>query len=159
MTTVTKTSTTSINATADAVWEELDSHFLDISKWAGGVKSSVANPATPMGFNGSTHGGRICDVDGIGPTDERITNFDADTRTLTYSIRAEGLPFFVEGLQNTWTVRSDGPDRSVVDVEIVGTTKGIVGKLAAFPFGRMLGKGAAGLPADLKNHLERHDTT
>jgi hypothetical protein len=47
----------------------------------------------------------------------------------------------------------------VVDVEIVGTTKGIVGKLAAFPFGRMLGKGAAGLPADLKNYFEQQNKT
>jgi len=159
MTIVTKTSTTSVNASASDVWEELDSHFLDISKWAGGVTSSVPNPATPTGHSGSAHGGRICDVDGIGTTDERITNFDADTRTLTYSIRAEGLPFFVEGPQNTWTVRADGPDRSVIDVEIVGTTKGIVGKLAAFPFGRMLGKGADGLPADLKSYLEQQNPT
>lgn len=49
MTTVTEISTTSINASVDAVWEELDSHFLDISKWAGGVNSSVANPATLWG--------------------------------------------------------------------------------------------------------------
>ena len=127
-------------------------------------------PCNPVGLNGSAFGGRICDVDGIGATDERITNFDADARTLTYSVRAEGLPFFVEGLQNTWTVRPDGHDRSMVDVEMVGTTKGFVGKLAAFPFCRMLGKGSAGLPAEsgrhgrqqphyLKNHLEQPNRT
>jgi hypothetical protein len=115
-TTLTKTSTTSIPAPAEEVWVELDTHFLEISTWAGGVNSSVANPATPTSVNGSTHGGRICDVDGIGTTDERISHFDPEARTLTYTIQAEGLPSFVQGLQNTWTVRPDGPDASVVDV-------------------------------------------
>jgi hypothetical protein len=154
-TTLTKTSTTSIPAPAEEVWVELDTHFLEISTWAGGVNSSVANPATPTSVNGSTHGGRICDVDGIGTTDERISHFDPEARTLTYTIQAEGLPSFVQGLQNTWTVRPDGPDASVVDVEITATTKGIVGKLAALPLGRTLAKGASGLPGDLRTHMAK----
>ena len=40
-------------------------------------------PGNPVGSNGSDFGGRICDVDGIGATDERITNFGAVARTLT----------------------------------------------------------------------------
>lgn len=156
MTTVKRTSTTSIAASPDTVWGQLDAGFLDISEWAGGVTSSVANPATPTGLNGSTHGGRICDVDRVGTTDERIVRFDAAARTLTYSVQAEGLPFFVEGLQNTWTVRSDGRDGSLVDVEMAAFTKGVLGKIGAIPLGRMLGKAAVGLPGDLKSNLEQH---
>lgn len=155
MSIVTKTSTTAIAASAERIWSELDDNFLGIAAWAGGVKSSEANPAAPLGPNGSAHGGRICDVDGIGRTDERIVNYDRDARTLTYTVAADGLPFFVKGLQNTWTVRSTGPETAEVDVEIVGTTKGIIGTIAAFPFGRMLGKGAVGLPGDLKAHIEQ----
>ena len=154
MSTVTKTSTTSIAASPEDVWNEIGGNFLGIYKWAGGVKSSVANPATPSGLNGSTVGGRVCDIDGMGKTDERITRYDAAARTLTYSVKAEGMPFFVEGLENTWTVKPDGADGALVEVEIVGTTKGIIGAIAAFPFGRMLGKAAVGLPADLKRYLE-----
>ncbi len=80
----------------------------------------------------------------------------AAAHTLTCSIAAKGLPFFVSSLQNTWTVRPDGPSRSIVDVEIQAVTKGLIGAIGAIPMGRMLGKGAVGLPADLKTHLE-HD--
>jgi hypothetical protein len=156
MTQVTRTSTTAIAAEPEAVWDELNAKFLEISTWAGGVTSSTANPATPNGFNGSAHGGRICEVQGVGPTDERIVAFDDGRRTLTYSVQAEGLPFFVDRLQNTWTVRADGSGRSTVDVEMVGITKGIVGKVGVLPLGRLLGKAAVGLPGDLKAHLEQH---
>jgi len=155
MTTVRKTSTTMIAAPPENVWAQLDAQFLDISAWAGGVTSSRANPATPTGINGSAHGGRICDVDGVGVTDERIVDFDSVNRTLTYSVHADGLPSFVTGLQNTWTVRPDGGSGSVVDVEMAAFTKGIMGKVGAIPLGRMLGKAAVGLPHDLKEHLER----
>jgi hypothetical protein len=157
MTTVTRTSTTSIDAHPEDVWKQLDAGFLEISAWAGGVRSSVANPATPGGTNGSTHGGRICDIEGVGETDERLIAFDAQARTMTYSVRAAGLPFFVDRLENTWSVNDDGPGRTRVDVEIRGITKGIIGRIAAFPLGRMLGKAAVGLPGDLKAHVEKVD--
>jgi hypothetical protein len=155
MTTVTRTSTTRMKASPEAVWKELDAGFLDISAWAGGVRSSVANPATPEGSNGSTYGGRICDIDGVGETDERLVAFDAQARTMTYSVRAAGLPFFVDRLENTWTVKDDGPDGARVEVVIRGITKGLVGRMAAFPLGRMLGRAAVGLPGDLKVHVEK----
>jgi len=155
MTTVTRTSTTPINASSEAVWKKLEAGFLDISAWAGGVRSSVANPATPGGLNGSTHGGRICDVEGVGETDERLIAFDAEVRTMTYSVRASGLPFFVDRLENTWTVSDDGTGGASVDVELRGITKGIIGRIAAVPLGRMLGKAAVGLPGDLKAHVEK----
>ncbi len=156
MTTVRKSAKTMIAASPEVVWAALDAQFLDISAWAGGVKSSVANPATPTGMNGSAYGGRICDVDGVGVTDERIIDFNADNRTLTYSVHSDGLPSFVTGLQNTWTVRSDGETGSVVDVEMAAFTKGFMGMVGAIPLGRMLGKAAVGLPNDLKVHLEQH---
>jgi hypothetical protein len=155
MTEVTRTSTTTIAADAQTVWNELDTNFLEISQWAGGVKSSAANPATPEGLNGSAHGGRVCEVAGVGTTDERIIRYDAEARTLTYAIRAEGLPFFVDHLENTWSVRPDGPDRSAVDVRLTGITRGIVARIGAVPLGRLLAKTAAGLPNDLKRHIEQ----
>lgn len=157
MTTVTRTSSTPISASPEAVWKELDAGFLDISAWAGGVRSSVANPATPEGSNGSTYGGRICDIEGVGETDERLIAFDAAARTMTYSVRASGLPFFVDRLENTWTVSDGGTGGARVDVVIREITKGIVGRLAAFPLGRMLGRAVVGLPRDLKAYVEKAD--
>jgi hypothetical protein len=155
MGTVRKSSVTTIETPPEAVWAELDGRFADISLWAGGVTSSKANPATPSGLNGSSYGGRICDIEGVGVTDERIVAFDAAQRTLTYSVKADGLPFFVSGLQNTWTVRSDGGTGSEVIVEMAAFTKGLMGTVGSIPLGRMLGKASVGLPNDLKVHLEQ----
>jgi hypothetical protein len=153
--TVRKSSITTIETPPEVVWAQLDERFVDICLWAGGVTSSKANPATPTGLNGSSYGGRICDVEGVGVTDERIVAFDAAERTLTYSVQADGLPFFVTGLQNTWTVRSDGGTGSEVSVEMAAFTKGLMGKFGSVPLGRMLGQAAVGLPRDLKVHLEQ----
>jgi hypothetical protein len=153
--TVRKSSITTIATPPEAVWAQLDERFADIYLWAGGVTSSKANPAAPSGLNGSSYGGRICDIEGVGVTDERIVAFDAAERTLTYSVQADGLPFFVTGLQNTWTVRSDGGTGSEVSVEMAAFTKGLMGKVGSIPLGRMLGKAAVGLPNDLKVHLEQ----
>lgn len=152
---VLKTSTTKIAMPPEKVWELLDQGFNEISKWADGVTSSKANPQTPNGLNGSTSGGRICDVKGVGLTDERMVEFDATKRSLTYSVQSKGLPFFVTGLQNKWTVNSDGAAGSEVKVELSAFTKGVMGAIGSIPLGRMLGKGAVGLPNDLKLHLEK----
>jgi len=144
-----------IAAPPEVVWAELDERFTDISLWAGSVISSKANPATPIGLSGSSHGGRVCDVRGIGITDERIVAFDAAERTLTYSVHSDGLPFFVTELQNTWAVRSDGGGGSAVSVEIAALTKGLMGAVGSVPLGRMLGKAAVVMPRDLQIHLEQ----
>lgn len=155
MGTVRKSSITSIATSPEVVWAELDERFADISVWAGGVTSSKANPATPTGLNGSSYGGRVCEIAGVGVTDERIVAFDAAKRTLTYSVLSDGLPFFVTGLQNTWTVRSDGGTGSEVHVELTAFTKGVMGQVGSVPLGRMLGRSAVGLPNHLKVHLEQ----
>ncbi|MGB5755715.1 MAG: SRPBCC family protein [Acidimicrobiales bacterium] len=155
MSTVIKTSTTTINRSADDVFSELNDNFLDITNWAGGVKSSKANPATPTGFNGSAHGGRVCDVEGVGLTDERVAAFDKERRMISYTVSAEKLPSFLARLQNTWKVSEAGADRSTVDVKIEAETKGVMGSVGAIPLGRMLGKAVEGLPNDLKQYMER----
>lgn len=89
----------------------------------------------------------------MGLTDERIIAFDADTQTLTYSVSAKGLAFFLDTLQNSWTVRPDG-ETVVVDLQIQAVTKGLLGPVGAIPLGMMLGKAAVGLPQDLKRYVE-----
>jgi hypothetical protein len=101
-----------------------------------------------------SNGGRICDVAGVGGTDERVIAFDAEARMMAYSVRASGLPFFVDRLENTWPVSDDGHGGASVDVEIRGITKGIIGRVGVFPLGRILGTVAVGLPSDLKAHVE-----
>jgi hypothetical protein len=152
---VTRTATDVVAASPSSIWRTLSDGFLDISQWAGGVTTSTANAATPTGFNGSPHGGRVCDVDGIGITDERIVAYDASQRTLTYSISAKKIPFFVESMTSTWSVLA-GPDESHSNVAltITATTKGIFGRLGKAPITKMISRAAPGLHNDLKTWAE-----
>lgn len=153
MTRTQRTSTT-VNASAADVWRILADEFVDISQWAGGVISSVPNPASPQSINGSPVGGRVCDIKGVGLTDERIVTFDPDRREIAYTVRAKGMPSFVESLTSTWTIAPDGAARSRVDMRIVAVTRGFMGAVGSIPLGRMLARESAGLSADLKRHAE-----
>jgi hypothetical protein len=154
MATIEKSASATVNASAGQVWRILADEFVDISHWAGGVKSSKPNPEVGP-FNGSAVGGRVCDVDGVGLTDERIVAFDPDGGVIGYSVTAEGLPSFVASLKSTWTVTPAGPNTSEVDMRIDATTKGLMGAVGSIPMGRMLGKSAPGLLNDLKTYAER----
>jgi hypothetical protein len=155
---VTRTATDSVAASPQSIWRTLSDDFLDVSKWAGGVNSSEANPSTPTGFNGSPHGGRICDVDGIGTTDERIVAYDASQRTLTYTLSAKKIPFFVKSMTSTWSVFA-GPDESSsrVSLTVTATTKGILSRPGKIPLTKMISGAAPGLLGDLKIWAESPD--
>jgi hypothetical protein len=152
---VTRTASDTVAASPSSIWQTLSDDFLEVSQWAGGVKTSTANIATPTGFNGSPHGGRVCDVDGIGITDERIVAYDAGQRTLTYTISAKKIPFFVDSMTSTWSVL-DGPDEasSRVSLTVSATTKGIFGRVGKIPLTKMISGAAPGLLNDLKTWAE-----
>jgi hypothetical protein len=148
---VTRTATDTVAASPQSIWQTLSDDFLNVSKWAGGVNSSRANPSTPAGFNGSPHGGRVCEVDRIGVTDERIVAYDADQRTLAYSVSAKKIPFFVESMTSTWSVLAGADESSSsVSLTVTATTKGIFGRLGKVPLNKMISGAAPGLLADLK---------
>jgi len=152
---VARTATDTVAALPEAVWAILSDDFLEVSRWAGGVTSSVANPETPSGVNGSPHGGRICEVKGLGTTDERIVEFDADQRTLAYVISAAKTPFFVESMRSEWSVQpGTQPETSLVTLTVQARTKGLFGPVGKVPLGRMLSGAAPGLLGDLKAHAE-----
>jgi hypothetical protein len=152
---VTRTATDTLSASPEAVWAILSDDFLEVSRWAGGVTSSVANPQTPNGVNGSPHGGRICEVKGLGTTDERIVEFDADHRTLAYVIRAAKTPFFVESMRSAWSVQpGTEPSTSLVTLTVQARTKGPFGPVGRIPLAKMLSGAAPGLLGDLKTHVE-----
>jgi hypothetical protein len=117
----TSSSTITIDASAAEVWTVLADEFVDIAAWSPGVKSSGPNPATPDGINGSRYGGRVADIEGLGHTDVRITAYDAQNLTLSYTVEAENIPAFIERITNTWTVTVDGPNLSSLEA-LVGIT-------------------------------------
>jgi hypothetical protein len=152
---VIRTATDTVAAPAESVWNVLSDDFIGVSKWAGGVKTSEANPATPTGVNGSPYGGRICDVDGIGLTDERIVAYDASERTMTYSVSAKKIPFFVDSMTSMWRVDpGDNESTSKVSLTVQATTKGLFGRIGKIPLNKMISGAAPGLLADLKTWVE-----
>ncbi len=112
------TSTVSIAVDADKAWRVLDDGFLDNAAWARGVISSVANPATPGGLNGSRFGGRVSEIEGLGKADIRLVDYDAEARMRCYTLEAEIVPPFIEKLKNTWMVTPDGVERCAVSSEL-----------------------------------------
>jgi hypothetical protein len=151
---VSAVSTQEVNAPADKIWAQLADNFLNVSDWAGGVNTSVANPATPTGFNGSPHGGRICDVDGMGVTDERVVGYDATNKMISYTISSRKIPFFVETMTSTWTVVALSQTQSSLTLTVTAKTKGLIGRLAAKPLSKMVNGAAPGLLGDLKTYMQ-----
>jgi hypothetical protein len=155
---VAKTATDTVAASPEAIWKILAEDFLDISRWAGGVTSSTANPATPTGFNGSPHGGRVCDVDGIGITDERVVAYDPERRTMAYSLSAKKIPFFVGSMTSTWSVLpGDTASDAQVSLTVQAVTKGVFGRVGKRPLNKMISGAAPGLLGDLKKWAERSE--
>lgn len=143
-----------IEASADEVWRAIDVDFLEVAAWGPGVISSGPNPATPDGFNGSAHGGRVCEVEGLGATVERIVAYDGDLRTLTYSVEAEGFPPFIEALENTWTVRSDDSGRAVVETTIDVDISDTMSDAEAQAIVEAMASGPGTAVVNLKAHIE-----
>ena len=150
----TLTSTVSIEADADEVWRVLADEFIDVAAWGPGVNSSGPNPDTPEGLNGSRYGGRVCDVEGLGTTNERLVTYDDQVRTLSYTVTAENLPPFIERLQNTWTVTPDGADRSNVDTQLEVTIANSMSESEADDIVNTMFAGAGGASTNLKTYIE-----
>jgi hypothetical protein len=149
------TSTITIDTDAPEVWRVLADEFIDIAAWSPGVTSSGPNPATPEGMNGSRYGGRVAEIEGLGHTDVRLTAYDAQARTLTYTVQAENIPPFIENLTNTWTITSDGAGRSTVDtqVEITIADSMADNEQASKAVDAMLA-GGTGASTNLKTYIE-----
>jgi len=122
------TETATVNASADRLWEILSDDFLSVSTWASTVASSEAAPAAVRALAGAATGGRLCEVPGFGQTDERITRQDAATKTISYSVAAKKIPGFTKGMENTWTVRATGDNRSTVTIRLSADTPGVMGQ-------------------------------
>ncbi len=149
------TSTITIEANTETVWAVLADEFVDLAAWSPGVISSGPNPATPEGINGSRYGGRVAEVEGLGHIDVRLTAYDADARTLSYTVDAEKIPPFIERLSNTWTVTADGVDRCTVLTEVAITiAEAMAGnEQASKAVDTMLAAGT-GASTDLKTYIE-----
>lgn len=124
MPTIKRDATIEISASADDLWKILADEFTEVSKWVDAVITSGPNPAAPDGVNGSRYGGRVCDVQGLGKTEEVLTAYDADSHTFSYSVAAANFPDFLTKLENTWSVEPVSQDRAKVKTSLVVDVSG-----------------------------------
>ncbi|WP_310622061.1 SRPBCC family protein [Flexibacterium corallicola] len=118
MTKIKRDATIEISASAEQLWKILADDFTEVSKWVDAVNTSGPNPAAPKGLNGSKHGGRVCDVQGLGKTVEVLTAYDNEQQTLSYSVAADNFPDFLVGIENSWSVQALAPNQSKVTVSL-----------------------------------------
>ena len=139
---------TSVNVTADKVWQILGTDFNNISEWAGIVLESNAIPEMPEGS------GRICNVKGVGETLEKLTSFDDTQRKFSFTFENSKIPFFVRKIENTWSVTPKGNDQSVVQVDADVNLMPIFSQLLGGMMSKQMGKGAASILGELKHFAE-----
>lgn len=123
------TNTFVVDASADRLWEVMVGEFQDVARWASGLDASGPNPhvddrAAPEGIDAA---GRSCVVPGLGQTDERLNVFDPEGYRFSYTVDAEKVPSFVSGMENTWTFRALGPDRTEVRQALTAEAHGVLG--------------------------------
>ena len=134
---------------AAEAWVLVGERFGDIGTWAATVSSSsMDGPVAPGAV-------RTCHVRGFGPMPagvvrERLITFDPVARSLSYA--GEGLPSFITGAVNRWSVHPQGEGSCVVRVHATLTVHPLVR-----PFGswlrRRMGKDAAAVLEELVHHL------
>ena len=137
-----------INAPADHVWEIVGTNFNDISQWASPVLTSKANPEL-----GSDEMGRVCELAGGRQLVETINHYDDDNRQFRFTIGNESTPFFIKGVENTWSVKPNGANQSTVqinaDIELMSFFN-----LFSAPLKSGFRKGGERILQDLKAYAE-----
>ena len=136
-----------INAPASQVWRILVEDYDKVGEWATAVPESFTNPEVPEGE------GRICSTT-LGNTTEVITQLDEQERNFTYSVEPENPPFFLEGIDNTWTVEPKGNNQSVVSMNADVKLKTAVAPLIAPLMKWRMHKGFGTILEELKYYAE-----
>ena len=110
--------TVRIDAPADQVWEILGHQFHDAGAWASAIHKSGPHQAGPVAGDAPfAQNGRACDTS-LGPFRETVQHYDEAAMAYGYTAEGDKTPFFVKSLQNNWTVKADGPARSVVTMQM-----------------------------------------
>ena len=106
--------TLQINAPASHVWAVLAHDFHNAYKWASSINhSAVRHAGPPPGDAPFETAGRACQTS-LGPIKETLEYYDEQARRFGYSAKGDKMPFFVKHLQNNWSVKANGPNRSTV---------------------------------------------
>ena len=105
------TKETMIEVDAAKVWNILGPRYPEAYKWASSVNHSMGQGTAEI--EGAPCSRRVCETE-IGRVQEKVETYNEQTYEISYSAKAEKMPFFVKSLLNTWKVVPDGPMRSKV---------------------------------------------
>ena len=122
-----------IDQSVEKVWQILAVDFADIGVWASSISFSRADESVTEAPEGAPVGARVCIAPGFGDVHETLVRFDDEARIFSYRAEASGMPSFVRDLQNTWSLRALGPDRTEVRSQAVIVLDAFPGVLVA-PF-------------------------
>ena len=103
-----------IDSSSEKIWNVIGNRFGDVQDWLSVVKSSKVSNTNKL-LEGALCSGRIC-ITNFGKVTETITHFNEKEKILSYDAKAEKMPFFVKGLENTWKIISieDGKSKASV---------------------------------------------
>ena len=102
----------------------------------------------------------VRDLSGQVPTitHEPIRHFDAEKRTFTFEVIADGFPFFVKSLHSTWTVQALGAKRSEVTIHSQFEMLPVIGALMWPLFKKNTRETTTTLLEELKHYAETGET-
>ena len=138
-----------VNKPIEQVWNVLGNQFGQVCNWASGVHHSEGSAKTDAA--GRVAGTRQCKTD-FGQLHERVEVFDPEKHRLTY-VAYRGFPFFIDNGRNAWTLTAQG-DRTKVDIHLIMTTKGLVGKLMGPLMKGQMARAMDQIPIDFKTYVE-----
>lgn len=155
------TSTITIDASADQVWDVIAHQFGRIGEWATAIPGSttITAPATETHSHVLVEApvaGRVCDtgIRAVPQVTETIVAYDEDARTLTYQATA-GMPAFVTLARNTWQVKPLSDVQAQVTYAGELEVRGVLGALAKRLLLTRMARDGQYLLEDLKHYAER----
>ncbi|MEM6457467.1 MAG: SRPBCC family protein [Acidobacteriota bacterium] len=144
-----------LDASADAAWRVIAEQFDQVDRWASDVHRATSRPgaaAHPAAADAPV-AGRACATP-LGPVEESIVLYDAQTRTLAYEAEAPDMPFFVRGLRNRWTVTEIDRGRTQVQTRVTVDLMAPFGWVMGPLMKRQIGKLLSTAVDDLKVYVE-----
>jgi hypothetical protein len=143
-----------IKASADAVWKILSDDYASVGSWATAVDASRPNPDAGEPLAGAPVAGRVCAAPGFGDIHEKIVDYDASLRTLTYEATASKIPSFVTDMLNRWDITPAGPNECVAKSTLSANAGGVMGAMMAPMMKRKFASTIDTTMTDLKSFAE-----
>ena len=141
------------NVSADAVWKIIGPGFKNVSVWSRAVDH--ASTSGQPEFEGASCRNRSCDLNasGFSKISETVIEYDANRRTLGYSVDA-GIPGFVTYMANNWRVIEVGPNQCKTEMTVTMHLKPLMGFLMGGMFKKNVHKILDEVIEDLKIYAE-----